>query len=178
MLNVLKAAGKMSQKQEHFNQPITLELRKTNLSFSAAHFLVGFGKCEHLHGHNYQLTVRVTSKLEINQDALIDFTMLKEKIAKTISHLNHKILLASQSPKIKIEHQNDHLIVKTKKKFYKFPESDVLLLPITATTCEHLAYYLLEKLKAILPDFAIEISIEETIGSKAIISGKKEMLTS
>ncbi|MFX0115720.1 MAG: 6-pyruvoyl tetrahydropterin synthase family protein [Candidatus Hodarchaeota archaeon] len=164
-----------SPSQEHF-QPknkqrnLSLELEKLNLCFSAAHFLVGFGKCEYLHGHNYQVTLKVTADFRPDQEALIDFSLLKRKVSKIINKLDHRILLAERHPKIQIHFENDHVTARSEENRYTFPASDTVLLPIPATTCEHLAFYLLDQIKKAFPEFKLEISVEETPGSKAVVS--------
>ena len=75
---------------------IALRIEKYQLSFASAHFLSGFGKCDHLHGHNYNL--RVTVKGEIGEKhALIDFSILKKQLVEVIAPLDHKILIPTKS---------------------------------------------------------------------------------
>ncbi|MCX7698472.1 MAG: 6-carboxytetrahydropterin synthase QueD [Candidatus Goldbacteria bacterium] len=62
-------------------------------SFSAAHNLRNYkGKCEHIHGHNYLVTVTFASK-KTNKDGLvIDFSILKNILKKVIDKIDHKYL--------------------------------------------------------------------------------------
>ncbi|MEX2753109.1 MAG: 6-pyruvoyl tetrahydropterin synthase family protein, partial [Candidatus Freyarchaeota archaeon] len=34
-----------------------LKVERTDLNFSAAHFLIRHPKCERIHGHNYKVTI-------------------------------------------------------------------------------------------------------------------------
>ena len=149
---------------------LSLVLEKFSLGFSAAHLLIGFGKCDRLHGHNYQVSLKIFSKFHQNQEAVIDFSLLKRKVSKIISKLDHRILLATNNPKMKILQETEHVTVQILEHVYRFPISDVILLPIIATTCENLACYLWDEIKKVLPEFNLQIPIEETPGSKAIVS--------
>lgn len=58
--------------------------------FAASHFLTKYhGKCENLHGHNYQLVVTIEG--EVQEDGMvIDFKIIKDKVKeKVIDKLDH-----------------------------------------------------------------------------------------
>lgn len=62
-------------------------------NFSAAHNLRNYkGKCEHLHGHNYIVTVTFYSKKLDKNGLVIDFAVLKEKLKKVLDTIDHKYL--------------------------------------------------------------------------------------
>ncbi|MDI6732777.1 MAG: 6-carboxytetrahydropterin synthase QueD [Planctomycetota bacterium] len=62
-------------------------------SFSAAHHLRNYhGKCEKLHGHNYDVEVYVQGNKLDKTGMLIDFTILKSILEKTLSGYDHKYL--------------------------------------------------------------------------------------
>ena len=61
--------------------------------FSSAHNLRGYlGKCESLHGHNWQVEVVVTSKRLDKIGMAIDFKKLKEIVNRITKQLDHKYL--------------------------------------------------------------------------------------
>ncbi len=61
--------------------------------FSAAHNLRGYkGKCESLHGHNWQVEVVVCSKKLDKIGMAMDFKRLKEIVYDAIENLDHKYL--------------------------------------------------------------------------------------
>jgi len=61
--------------------------------FSSAHNLRGYkGKCEALHGHNWQVEVVVSSKVLDEIGMAIDFKKLKEVLSCVIKDLDHKYL--------------------------------------------------------------------------------------
>jgi 6-pyruvoyltetrahydropterin/6-carboxytetrahydropterin synthase len=61
--------------------------------FSSAHNLRGYkGKCEAVHGHNWQVGVVVSSKSLDSIGMAIDFKKLKEITNSVIKDLDHKYL--------------------------------------------------------------------------------------
>ncbi len=61
--------------------------------FAAAHNLRNYkGKCEHLHGHNYNVEVYLESKELNHQGLALDFSILKRKLNKVLKDLDHKYL--------------------------------------------------------------------------------------
>jgi len=148
---------------------ITLHLEKYTLAFASAHFLPGFGKCDRLHGHNYNLRVEVRGDIGEN-DALIDFTKLKEVVQKIIAPLDHKILVATESEiiKVKDESEETNVEITAGDKHYSFPRDDIFFLPLRATTCEQLSIFFHAEIKKQFQEFKIRVEIEETPGSTAV----------
>ena len=61
--------------------------------FDAAHFLRGYqGKCEALHGHRFQVVVRVTASQIDDVGMAYDFTELKRHLGDVISRFDHTCL--------------------------------------------------------------------------------------
>ncbi len=61
--------------------------------FAASHFLTDYhGECEHMHGHNYKLEVKI--KGEVQKDGMvIDYKEIKKVVNENvIDHLDHKHL--------------------------------------------------------------------------------------
>lgn len=66
---------------------------KIETDFSAAHRLTMVGeKCENLHGHNWRIEVYVTGKELDEGGVLMDFGILKKKVAAIMDTLDHKYL--------------------------------------------------------------------------------------
>ncbi|MFX0206100.1 MAG: 6-pyruvoyl tetrahydropterin synthase family protein, partial [Candidatus Hodarchaeota archaeon] len=65
-------------------------------SFSACHFLVGFEKCERLHGHNYTVTINLRYS-DDDLSSAIDFRLVNAAIQRELKQLNQKILLPEDS---------------------------------------------------------------------------------
>ncbi len=61
--------------------------------FSSAHYLRNYpGNCEHLHGHNWDVTVTVKSETLNEIDVAMDFRDLKRIVAEIMKELDHKNL--------------------------------------------------------------------------------------
>ncbi|MFC1576861.1 6-carboxytetrahydropterin synthase QueD [Candidatus Omnitrophota bacterium] len=61
--------------------------------FNAAHKLRGYrGKCERLHGHNWYVAARFSSKKLNKQGMVLDFKKAKAVLSKVVSVLDHRYL--------------------------------------------------------------------------------------
>lgn len=58
---------------------------KVRDKFSAAHYLRGYqGKCEHVHGHTFQVEVQIKVR-ELDEAGMgIDFAVIKKKLAEVL----------------------------------------------------------------------------------------------
>lgn len=62
-------------------------------SFSSAHALRGYsGKCENIHGHNWQVEVIVSSDILNEIGLVIDFKLLKKYLGEIMETLDHKFI--------------------------------------------------------------------------------------
>ena len=116
--------------------------------FSASHILPGYLKCERLHGHNY--AVKVILEYQTGKKSnFFDFRVVNGIINSIIEELDHKILLPSSSPEIKIEstENNRNWLIQIKDKIYSFPQKDVKILDnVDQTTVENIAMYFHKKI--------------------------------
>jgi 6-pyruvoyltetrahydropterin/6-carboxytetrahydropterin synthase len=147
-----------------------VSLDEPEIMFSASHFLKAPEKCSRLHGHNYYISVIVSGNLNEN-NFVIDFYDLKESLKQVVEPLDHHILIPENSDFFKIERSDDSILIKIENKEYKFPTSDVCLLPLRATTSELIAKYLHQKLKQKFPEFYIIMKIGETKTAYASFEG-------
>lgn len=61
--------------------------------FSGAHRLRSLrGRCEKLHGHNWKVEVCVTSRRLGKEGVVMDFAVLKDKLAQALQELDHAYL--------------------------------------------------------------------------------------
>ena len=66
---------------------------RVEADFAAAHFLKDYhGKCENLHGHNYEVYAHVRGDRLDEGGMLLDFTELKASLRKVCGLLDHKNL--------------------------------------------------------------------------------------
>lgn len=61
--------------------------------FSAAHYLRDYhGKCEKLHGHNWNIDVSIRSKVLGKSGMVVDFKELKDKLNKALLEFDHSFI--------------------------------------------------------------------------------------
>lgn len=124
-----------------------IEVTKDYLGFAAAHFITFKGKCERLHGHNYQVWVELNGHL--NDDGYVfDFVELKQIVAVQCKALDHRVLLQTENPQIEVTIEGAAVEARHGERRYSFPLDDVVLLPLTNTTAELLAAYLAQQIAA------------------------------
>jgi 6-pyruvoyl-tetrahydropterin synthase len=146
----------------------TLNLARTDIGFSAAHFSILEGRSERLHGHNYRVSLRATGDVHAD-GTVIDFTVLKRTLRMACAELDERTLLPALSPDLSIKEGEREVEVTHESRRFVFPRSDVRLLPIVNTTCECLAAHLLELVHAGLGERSIrlELRVEESPGQGA-----------
>ena len=153
-----------------------VHVSKDNLIFAAGHFVSYDGeKVEPLHGHNYRFGVTVEGPIDENA-YVYNFVSLKRLMKRLADELDHRMLLPRDSALIGVERQGDGgVIVRARGDWYRFPASDVVILPLPNTTAEMLARYLCGRLRDELRAHgsashltAIEVVVEETFGQSAV----------
>ncbi len=116
-------------------------VEKSNLGFSASHFITFGGKCELLHGHNYTLSLELEGLLTPDS-YVFDFVTLK-KIARQVSEpLDHRFLLALNNPNLKLQKSDNQWEICYQESRYVLPMEDVTPLPVDNITAERLAEYI------------------------------------
>lgn len=66
---------------------------RVEANFSSAHNLRGYkGKCESLHGHNWEIEVEVASVKLDKIGMVLDFRKVKNKLGRITEKLDHKYL--------------------------------------------------------------------------------------
>jgi 6-pyruvoyltetrahydropterin/6-carboxytetrahydropterin synthase len=146
-----------------------VNVNNSSIKFSACHFLKEPKKCSRLHGHNYYVSVEINGDLDDN-NFVIDFIALREKLEEIVKPLDHYVLIPSESKDIEIIEDQDSFEILSCGKRYVFPRCDVKLLPLGATTSELLAKYIHDKLKEFYARKKISVKIEESRGNIASYS--------
>ena len=146
---------------------------KDFLVFASGHFITyGDGTCEPLHGHNYRAGVTLWGDLD--RHALVyDFVTLKREMVAIIGLLDHRMLLPTDNPQISIAAAEGEIEVRTGSVRYVFPEQDVIVLPISNTTAELIATWIVDRLIERLDErgvggiHQVEVEVEESFGQSA-----------
>lgn len=148
--------------------PYKLTVERTDLNFSAAHFLMRHPKCERVHGHNYRVTIEIESDKLNSQQMIVDFLDVRDIVREICQKMDHHILIPTKAEDIEIKEMGDEMEVIANKRRYVFPKDDALLLPIEATTVEKISEYIYKHLKqSPLKELKMKVSVEEAEGSIA-----------
>lgn len=147
---------------------------KDYLKFAAAHFIAYPGFREPLHGHNYQVSVRIEAELG-PEGYVLDFGLVKRIARVLCGELDERVLLPAASDCLRIESLGDAVEVTTEAgERFRFPACDVRLLPIGHSSAEELAAYLLGRLHDALGAevegrrlVALEVGVAEAPGQTA-----------
>jgi 6-pyruvoyltetrahydropterin/6-carboxytetrahydropterin synthase len=152
-----------------------IHVAKENLKFSAAHFIAYPGFREPLHGHNYQVGVRVEGKLASN-GYVIDFGLIKKIVKEIVDRIDERTIVPEKSDCLKIDRPSERQVrIRYESDEFILPAADVAMLPIVHSSAEELARYIWGELVAALRQRGasgeadvIEISVAEGPGQAAI----------
>lgn len=150
-----------------------VRVTKDHLVFCSGHFISYEGdKCERLHGHNYRVAVEVEGELDENF-YVFDFIALKHRTKEITDTLDHRMMLATQNPFIRVQEDPRRIHVTYGDREWVFPRDDCVLLPIENTTAELLARYIGQRLLEALRQqhkftpLILRAEVEENIGQSA-----------
>lgn len=150
-----------------------VRVTKDYLVFCSGHFISYEGdRCERLHGHNYRTTVEIEGELDENR-YVFDFIALKNRTRAITDELDHRMMLPTQNPFIRVEPGERSVHVRYRDREWLFPRDDCVLLPIENTTAELLARYIGQRLLTALAEHhqyrpaVLRVEVEENIGQSA-----------
>ena len=154
---------------EHYR----VRVSEDSLVFSAAHFITfDGGTCERLHGHNYRVGAEVRGPLDENY-YVVDFVFLRGALRKIVDELDHRVLLPTGHPLLRVEAGEEEVEVRFGRRRWLFPRGDCLLLPLPNTTAELLARHVAGRLSEALrarcgrAPQAVCVEVEECPGQSA-----------
>jgi 6-pyruvoyltetrahydropterin/6-carboxytetrahydropterin synthase len=150
-----------------------VQITKENLKFSAAHFIAYPGFREPLHGHNYQVGVRIEGSLG-PMGYVLDFGLIKKQLKEIVDRLDERTIIPARSECLKIDQIGNQVHVYYEQDEFVFPAADLALLEIAHSSAEELARFIWNELynslnnQKILKDVkSIEISVAEGPGQAA-----------
>ncbi len=163
----------------------SVNVDREDLYFASSHFLLfKNGEREPLHGHNFKVKMRGTGNTLTQDEYLFDFLKLTPIIQKICNSLDHLTLIPKNNEFLKISETDKEYqikIISTDERII-LPKKDVIILPINNTTVEKIAFYMANKLYAILEEQfhfhfnTLEIEIIEGPGESACYIKQKEDL--
>ena len=150
-----------------------VRVTKDYLVFSAAHF-ISYDRetCERLHGHNYRVAVEVEGPLD-EHHLVFDFIALRDATREITDRLDHRIILATEHPFIRVSNDEKEVTVTTPEARYVFPRVDCVLLSIENTTAERLAWWIAGQLRVRIEQSGrpmptrMKVDVEENFGQWA-----------
>lgn len=153
----------------------SVHVAKENLKFSAAHFIAYPGFREPLHGHNYQVGIRVRGELS-GSGYVLDFGLVKQLTKEIVDRLDERTLIPERSDCLHIEPLGEQQMkIRYEQDEFILPRKDLCLLPIVHSSAEELARFIWEELRRALAGkgalsgiSSLEIAVAEGPGQAAI----------
>lgn len=140
------------------------------LGFSAAHFIIGHKKCEHLHGHNWRVGVTVEGEPD-ERGLVVDFLELKKLLKQLCDGYDHRLLLPEKNPALKRLSEGGNIRISIHDREFEFPSEDVVWLPAVNTTVEEFARVIADEVVKSLSAYPnvdkITVLVEESPGESA-----------
>jgi 6-pyruvoyltetrahydropterin/6-carboxytetrahydropterin synthase len=161
------------------SKTFSIEVAKDYFNFASAHFLIfANGQREPLHGHNYQVSVRMEGELD-RAGVVLDFISFKPLVKKICDSLDHRTLIQAASTEIKVHRRAREVELRYKKQKMILPRQDVILLPLANTSTELLAEHVADQIrKRVRQDFPrtqirfLEVGVEEARGQRGLYRGE------
>lgn len=124
----------------------SIEIEKSYLHFSAAHFTIfSATNRERLHGHNWRIAVEITG--EIGDNGLcFDYAIYKQILKDLCAKYDEYTLIAEQSPYLKITEDSDFYHIEHNGRTQPLLKTDTILMPVQNITIEALANYFLHEM--------------------------------
>jgi len=157
----------------------SIEVDKDYFNFASAHFLIfNNGSREPLHGHNYQVSVRMEGELD-RSGVVLDFITFKPVVKKICDALDHRTLIQTKCPKLRVRTTSGAVEIVYRKQRLLLPRNDVILLPLANTSTELMAEYVAQEIRRqVRRQFPhgrirlMEVEVEETRGQRGIFRGE------
>ncbi len=151
-----------------------VQIAGDRLQFSACHFItLADGTCEPLHGHDFGVSAEVEGPLDGVQ-CVVDFIALENLLRSILGKLDHRVLLPTEHPAIRVSKANREVEVRFADRRWVFPQAECRLLPMANATAERIAEHIGRRLLAGLRDsldtkpIAVILRLEESPGCVAV----------
>jgi len=143
---------------------------KEGIGFSAAHFVIGHKKCEHLHGHNWRVGATVEGE-EDERGLVVDFLELGQLMRKICETYDHRLLLPEKNRGMRHSQKGKLTVVSACDREYEFPTEDIVWLPVLNITVEELVRVIVDEVAKELSKYPnvrkITVFVEESPGESA-----------
>lgn len=157
------------------SRTFSIEVAKDYFNFASAHFLIfANGQREPLHGHNYQVSVKLDGELD-RAGVVLDFITFKPMVKRICDSLDHRTLIQTESPVLQVRRRASAIELRYRRQKIVLPKQDVLLLPLANTSTELLAEHVANRIRhEIQTQFrgakirSLEVGVEEARGQRGI----------
>lgn len=161
------------------SRTFSIEVAKDYFNFASAHFLIfANGKREPLHGHNYQVSVKLEGELD-RAGVVLDFISFKPMVKRICDSLDHRTLIQTESPLVRVRRRAAEIEVRYRQQKIILPKQDVILLPLANTSTELLAEHVANRIRhQVQQKFraakirSMEVGVEEARGQRGIFHGE------
>lgn len=137
------AAAEVRGSEDSATRHLNIDL--PDIQFSAAHFVAYQGFREQLHGHNYNVRVRLgVSRSHIGSDGyIVDFGDVKKVARSLCKPLKSRTLIPTKSDVLQIQETDGQVnILCEDGARMSLPAADCAMLPIVHSTAEEISEYL------------------------------------
>lgn len=144
-----------------------------NLRFSAAHMIPNHESCGFIHGHSYIVDVEIDGERQGEFGFVADFKEVKTIMRDLCDRLDHRFIIPTENPDMKMDIGEDSVEFSINNKDYKIPVEDCVLLDMEFTSAEELAKYFAEGLYSKLTGLgsvlnSVSVCVNEGIGQGAV----------
>ena len=161
------------------SRTFSIEVAKDYFNFASAHFLIfANGQREPLHGHNYQVSVKLEGDLD-RAGVVLDFITFKPMVKRICDSLDHRTLIQTKSPILQVSRRVQEIEVCYRQQKIILPKRDVLLLPLANTSTELLAEHVANRIRrGVRQNFRgakirfMEVGVEEARGQRGYFRGE------
>ena len=161
------------------SRTFSIEVAKDYFNFASAHFLIfANGQREPLHGHNYQVSVKLAGELD-RAGVVLDFITFKPMVKRICDALDHRTLIQTKSPILQVNRRAKEIEVRYRQQKIILPKRDVLLLPLANTSTELLAEHVANQIRrGVRQNFhsakirSLEVGVEEARGQRGFYRGE------
>lgn len=151
---------------------LTAEISGGEFRFCAAHTGLHGGRFEAMHGHTYLPTLTLTGVPD-TAGMIADFRDVRAALRAAIAPLQSRTLLAGAAGAAAPVHDGESVRVTDGNKLYVLPRADVVVLPMSNTTTEQMAAYLLAQVAPTARDAGVrhaKLELTESPGTTVTVA--------
>lgn len=169
---VVKATAVATVAGRLLSGELTVVIGGTDFRFSAAHTGLHGGRFEALHGHTYVPTLTLTGVPD-EAGIVVDFRAARVALRTAVDPLRSRTLLAGAAGEAAPVYVSESVRFSDGTKTYVLPVSDVVVLPMSNTTTEQIAAYLLAKIAPALTGSGVrnaQLELAESPGTTVTVA--------